>query len=174
MVPYCAASGTFPPLATALVARMSQWLGTRAGAWLTAVLAVSAMGALWAMVAILTRQPLPWLALAMAAAAVLASRSVGLVTRWSLGLTAGLLAAGGTAYALAVYATNQLARMLGRGFVETALAAGPEMITALASTRLDGIGLALILAGPPIAAALAALRRAGPVERNTTGTGATV
>lgn len=130
---------------------MMRWLGTRAGAWITAVLVIAAAGALWAVVAILARQPVPWLALPMAAAAVLASRSVGLRSRWALGLTAGLFATGGTAYALALAAIDRLARMLGRGFVETALAAGPEMIAALAWTRLDEPGRWMLAAAPILA-----------------------
>lgn len=128
-----------------------RWLGTRAGAWLTAMLAVGAAGAVWAMVAILARQPVPWMAVAMAYAAVLASRSLDLRSRWASALAAGLLAAGGTAYALALAATDRLARMLGRGFMETAIAAGPEMIAALAWARLDGVGLALVATGPILA-----------------------
>lgn len=135
-----------------------RWLGTRAGAWLTAVLAVGAAGAVWAMVAILARQPVPWMALPMAWAAVLASRSLGLRSRWALALAAGLLAAGGTAYALGLAAIDRLARMLGRGFMETAIAAGPEMIAALAWARLDGLGLTWV-AACPIVAVLWAFRR---------------
>lgn len=133
-----------------------RWLGTRAGAWLTAMLAVGAAGAAWAMVAILARQPVPWMALPMAYAAVLASRSLDLRSRWALALAAGLLAAGGTAYALALAAADRLARMLGRGFMETAIAAGPEMIAALAWARLDGVGRVVVLAAPVLALAWAA------------------
>lgn len=133
-----------------------RWLGTRAGASLTAVLAVGAAGAVWAMVAILARQPVPWMALPMAFAAVLAGRSLDLRSRWALALAAGLLAAGGTAYALALAATDRLARMLGRGFLETAITAGPEMIAALAWARLDGAGQIMVLAAPVFALAWAA------------------
>jgi len=131
-------------------------LGTRASAWLTAVLAIGAVGAMWAMVAILARQPVPWLALPMAFAAVLASRSLELRSRWALAATAGLLAIGGSAYALGIAATDRLARMLGRGFLETATAAGPEMIAALAWTRLDGVDRIVVLAAPVLALAWAA------------------
>jgi hypothetical protein len=144
--------------------RVSRWLGSRAGAGVTAVVTMAAAGAVWAMVAIVARQPVPWMAVPMAAAAVLTTGSLDLRARWSRGLCAGLLAAGGTAYALGLATIERLARMLGRGFLETALTAGPEMIAALAWARLDGIGFALILAGPPIAAALAALRRVGPAR----------
>jgi hypothetical protein len=144
---------------------VTHWLGTRAGASLTAVLVIAAAGAVWAMVAILARQPVPWLALPMTAAALLASRSIGLGSRWALGFTAGLLAAGGTTYALAIFATDRLARMLGRGFVETAIAAGPEMIAALAWARLDDLGRWIVVASPLLAALWAAGTR---VDRTST------
>lgn len=143
---------------------MRRWLASRGGAWLTAILAVAAAGALWAMAAIVSRELLPWMALPMAAVAVLATRSLQLRGRWARGLVAAMFTLGGTAYALTFATTERLARMLGRGFVETAVTGGPEMIAALAWTRLDGIGFALMLAGPTIAAALAALRRAGPAR----------
>jgi hypothetical protein len=113
------------------------------------------------MAAIITRDLLPWMALPMAAAAVLASRSIDLGSRWAAGLSAGLLAAGGTAYALAVFAIDRLARTLGRSFLETALAAGPEMIKALVWTRLDGFGLTVVALGPLVAMLWASRRRAG-------------
>lgn len=143
---------------------MSRWLGSRAGAWVTAILAVAAAGAVWAMAAIMTREVLPWMALALAWVAALAGRSLGLRSRWMSGLAAGVLAGGGTAYALALAATDRLARMLGRGFLETAMVAGPEMIAALASTRLDGFGLAVVALGPLVAALWASRRGAGRRE----------
>ncbi len=134
-----------------------RWLGSRAGAWLTAVLAVGAAGAVWALVAILARQPVPWLALPMAWVAILASRSLGLRSRWAVGLAAGLFAIGGSAYALALAATDRLARMLGRAFVETAIAAGPEMILALVWLRLDAFDVTLVSLAPVVALAWSAI-----------------
>jgi len=149
---------------------MMRWLGSRTGAWFTAVLAVGAVGAIWAMVAILARQPLPWLALPMAYAAVIASRSLDLRSRWALGLAAFLFAIGGTVYALVLAATDRLARMLGRGFIETAITAGPEMVAALAWARLDGVGRFVVLAAPVLALAWAArsARRTPGTNRGST------
>ncbi len=153
---------------------MTRWLGSPPVAWLTAVLAIGAVGAAWALLAMLARQPLPWLALPMAVAAVFAGRSLGLGTRWATGLATCLLAAGGTAYAQALAATDRLARMLGRGFFETAIAAGPEMIAALVWARLDGLAQITLLGGPLLAGAWAARRGGtarGPAVRTAEGPG---
>lgn len=140
---------------------MSRWLASRGGAWLTAVLVVAAAGALWAMASIITRDLLPWMALPMAAAAVFATRSLQLRGRWARSLMAALFASGGTVYALGFATTERLARMLGRGFLETAITAGPEMIAALAWSRLSTFGLAVVALGPLVAMLWALQRGAG-------------
>lgn len=161
MVPYCAASpGTAYHHAIEGL-RVSRWLASRGGAWLTAVLLVAAAGALWAMAAILTRELMPWMALPMAAAAVFATRSLQLRARWARGLVAALLTTGGVFYALAFATTERLSRMLGRSFVETAITAGPEMIAALAWSRLSAFGLAVVALGPLVAMLWAFQRGAG-------------
>jgi hypothetical protein len=130
-------------------------VASRAGLWLTAILAVSAVAALWALLAIVQRAPLPGMVLPLALAAGIATRTLGLRSLAARALTATALTWAGSAYALGLTATERLSRLVGRGFVETAIAAGPEMIAALAWYRVDASGKLLVLTAPFLAMAVA-------------------
>lgn len=144
---------------------MIRFVASRAGLWLTAILGVSAVAALWALVAIVQRGPVPWMALPLALAVGAAIRALGLRSLPARALTAIILTGACSAYALGIAAIERLSRIVGRGFVETAIAAGPEMIAALAWSSVDAAGKLLVLTAPFLAMAVAGSRRDRHHER---------
>lgn len=129
----------------------SSWLLSVVGTLLFA----SALGALWALAGLWSGRALQLAPLAVAPAMVAGLRWLGCPAgaRTALPAAAGTLLAAG--YAQCLFAINRVAATMGLSFLETLHRIGAGLTAAVARASLDGVDVALVLAGAALAALLA-------------------
>lgn len=137
-----------------------------AGATLAGVLLSLCVGAVWAVVALFTRDQAAWMVLPAALVAVAGSASVPPRLRWLRALFAIVLTFVSVAYAFALIAASIVAGSLDVPLLVTLGRIGPEMAFALAKARTGPVALAMLAAGALLAACLA-FWRAGRAAQAT-------
>jgi hypothetical protein len=126
--------------------------------FVTAILLALCVGAVWPVVAVLSRSDAPWMALVAAVVAVFSVGMFALQAAWLRVALALALTAISVVYAQYLLAAAVVTGIMGLPFRDVVASIGPEMACALACTRATPTAAALIL-GALIAAALGAYWR---------------
>jgi vitamin B12 transport system permease protein len=120
-------------------------------AWISAILAATAFGALWSLVALGYGGRAPWLALLLGVVLVSVLRFNGHPPGWGRSLAAVALAGIGIAHANYLMASGFIAAQMGLGLVDSLRSIGVEMAWAVSWAQANwhdaaAYGLALALA----------------------------